>query len=430
MDDSFLGEHDPIYACSHLMENADNDYFRHFTGVGVESYFLCTDCHQILVREKTNVPVQPLDRQGIQRISTEGFLDGISGEPSILALSDIDLPPVQSLSLSDPIITMAAMPNGCWLTYSSSQALAVFNPDTGNRETLMSISLPEETDEAWCEHHLASRLHCDPTGNYAVLVHDYGRYGVVINLHTRQVTMSLDGGEYYPETVPFSVCFIMHEGHPILIHRTDWNRLDASDPATGHLLTERGPTSYDNGEESPAHYLDYFHGGLHSSPSGKRVLNDGWVWHPAGLANYFDPHNWLRTNVWETEEACHCHSLMQRDDWDLGVAWLDDDRVILQTLIADASLETRRKKVGLAFLLNLITKEIIAFAGPAGRFFSGEGGHLFSANDEGFSLWDIERRCRIGFIAGFTPAYYHPWRRVFVQITKQELFFWKSKHQK
>ncbi|MGL5830270.1 MAG: hypothetical protein ACRC0L_11980 [Angustibacter sp.] len=60
--------------------------------------------------------------------------------------------------------------------------------------------------------------------------------------------MHLDGGDYRPETVPFSLAFAEYAGAPgraggtVVIHRTAWNRLE--------------------------HHLDYFHGAL----VGDRVL--------------------------------------------------------------------------------------------------------------------------------------------------------------
>jgi hypothetical protein len=65
--------------------------------------------------------------------------------------------------------------------------------------------------------------------------------------------MTLDNGGSHAETVPFSLAFACHRGQDVVIHRTAWNRLDVSDPATGRLLTARGPTGCGWGEATPEH---------------------------------------------------------------------------------------------------------------------------------------------------------------------------------
>jgi hypothetical protein len=88
----------------------------------------------------------------------------------------------------------------------------------------------------------------------------------------------------------------------VTIHRTSWNRLDLSDPATGAPLSDRGPTSYRQGEPRPDYYLDYFHGRLHVSPGAKHIADDGWVWHPVGLVTVWDLEAWLGS-AWESEDG-------------------------------------------------------------------------------------------------------------------------------
>jgi len=78
---------------------------------------------------------------------------------------------------------------------------------------------------------LRRRLHVSWRGDFAAVVNDYGRHGQVLDLRSGRVTMMLDGGDYHPETVPFSLAFFEARGRPVVIHRSDWNRLDLSDPA-------------------------------------------------------------------------------------------------------------------------------------------------------------------------------------------------------
>jgi len=110
------------------------------------------------------------------------------------------------------------------------------------------------------------RLHVSRDGEFAAVVNDYGRHGQLVDLRSGNVTVELDGGDYDQDTVPFSFAFTNVGGRLVAIHRTAWNRLDISEPATGKLLTERGPTSYQHGEPRPEHYLDYFHRRTVSEP--------------------------------------------------------------------------------------------------------------------------------------------------------------------
>ncbi len=246
-----MDDNGDVSACEHLLANPESDYYWYFTGKGSESFLLCEACRKDVTHKGVKLNVRRIRLDELKLINQEGYLDGVSGEVTVQECPVSHLPPVRFIELpGTPVLTMTALPDRRWLLYSASHELAVFDPDTGVRKTLMSVSLPEETDEAWCNRHLTPRLHCDPSGHFAALVHDYGRYGIVVDLLGKRITMTLDGGDYHPETVPFSLSFIIHNERPVIIHRTAWNRLDASDPETGRLLTARGPTDDQSGEDN------------------------------------------------------------------------------------------------------------------------------------------------------------------------------------
>lgn len=87
--------------------------------------------------------------------------------------------------------------------------------------------------------------------------------------------MRLDRGDYHEEHCNFPLAFFENRGRLLMVHGTDWNRLDVSDPVTGTLLTERSLTSYQDGQQQPDHYLDYFHCGLAVSPNREFVADNG-----------------------------------------------------------------------------------------------------------------------------------------------------------
>ena len=181
-------------------------------------------------------------------------------------------------------------------------------------DELAAVPLGDEPDrDSWSDHVRHPKLHISHEGAFAAVVNDFGQYGTVVDLRTGRATMTLNGGGYHPETVPFSATFAVHDGRPVLVHRTEWNRLDVSDPADGTLLTERGPTAYGRDEERPPNYLDYFHGRLFLSPTGRRLLDDGWVWHPVGIPTAWSLDRWLSDNVWESETGTSRVNLAARD---------------------------------------------------------------------------------------------------------------------
>jgi hypothetical protein len=156
------------------------------------------------------------------------------------------------------------------------------------------------------------------------VVNDYGRYGQVIDLSTGASTMDLDGGDYRLDTVPFSLAFTRHADQTVVVHRTAWNRLDVSTPASGKLLTRRELAYKTQGNERPPHSLDYFHGALHPSPTGQWLADDGWVWSPVGMPVTWDLHAWLDAYVWESEDGPTRRRLCQRwYHWDTPMCWID-----------------------------------------------------------------------------------------------------------
>ena len=285
-------------------------------------------------------------------------------------------------------------------------------------ETLMKVELPPEKDVAWANRHLAARLIVSRDERFCALVNDYGRYGIVIDLQTRQTTMCLDRGEYHPETTPFPAAFVVHQGRSILIHGTDWNRVDASDPQSGNLLSARSPTSYQEGQERPEHYLDYFHGKLHVSPDGEWILDDGWIWHPMGAPLVWHTKDWLARNLWEAEDGASHKILCYRDyHWDVPMAFLDSNRAAISGLGDDDE-----EMIAGARVFDVRTgEEVNAFAGPSGLFWS-DGRHLLSVEEDGLHLWDVSTGISIGHIDGFRPQFQVS--DALVEIKEDFLKFW------
>jgi hypothetical protein len=393
--------------------------------------FLCYSC--VSEREKgqsitTEVVCQECFEYAIIEI---GDLDGVRGKPEIRILSEpfnlqlryTDLP-MEAGKIVDisPIVNEG---RSIWLLLAEDGRIIRFDADTSERRPLLHASLASEPDhKPWCGHILKRRLHPSPGGDFAAIVNDYGRFGQIIDLRTGQVTLALDGGNYHSDTVPFSFAFAQEKGRVVAIHRTGWNRLDLSDPTTGNLLTVRGPTSYQRGENRPDHYLDYFHGALHISPNSVHIADDGWVWHPVGIPTTWSLEQWTSGNVWESEDGPTRKRIYARSYyWDHAMAWLDDKRIAIGGLGEDDEEMIDGARI---FDISLPgrPREITAFAGPAGLFFS-EGQCLFTSDQSGLSRWDVNDGFRTGYLPGFKPTNNHRGAREFVQLVDNVLVRWR-----
>jgi hypothetical protein len=242
-----------------------------------------------------------------------------------------------SLVTGRPVLDAAAVdaPFGTLLVLDDAGAL--IGVDTGSRTqtVLCRVDLPplpaDEPGGFFPEPR--HRLHAADDGSVAMVVVDAGTDGLVVETATGRTTLRIESEDDDAGTVEFAAAVVRHRGRQVVLHRTAWNRLDASDGLTGALLTGRGPTARESVDEPrPAHYLDYFHGPLAVSPGGLRVANGGWVWHPVGVVRTWSLTAWLEANPFESEDGPSACNLLCREDWNLPMVWLDDDHLAVTGL--------------------------------------------------------------------------------------------------
>ncbi len=200
---------------------------------------------------------------------------------------------------------------------------------------VVRVPLTDEpfTDELWRQpvrHHLHIAAHA----RFVAVMNDFRRRGQVVDVGDGgRVVLEVDGGDYHADTVPLSFTFLSRPGgHVVAVHRTAWNRLDAIDLVDGRALAERPEPQYRRPSERTGidlHYLDYFHGRLLLSPSGRRLLDDGWVWQPMGLPVVIDVDAWLSRDPWATEDGDGRVVVRCREDWSRSSCWVDDHVVAL-----------------------------------------------------------------------------------------------------
>jgi len=408
----------------HLLDAAGGGYHRWYTGVARRSELLCRMCHAS--REAGDHVEARVVCEACERTVREDFgpAIGVRGTPSIetrdepfpVVLRETRLP--ATIGQVVDLAPLEAGPGSSWLLLSEARVLWRFDAD---ESTCVEVGRATHSSEAehvpWNGRALRPRLHASPCGGFAAIVNDYGRFGQLIDLHRGAATLELDGGDYCSDTVPFAFAFMSRGGRTLAVHRTAWNRLDASDAATGELLTAREvPTDRDEAFES-GKYLDYFHGALYVSPGGRWIANDGWVWHPVGMVTAFDGARWAVEDCWEPERGATLTDVCDRMYyWDAPLVWIDASRLAVSGLgdddlemvpgvrIFDLSIDTaeppreqnRRRRA----------KEITSFAGPSGLLFS-DGGHLFASAADGLSRFSLEDGARNGLHPGFSPTHRH-----------------------
>jgi len=412
--------------CRHLLDDESGQQVRLLTGEGLRYDICCRDCDQAT---GLGIPLELLVAcEGCVSRLVDDFGEAVTwrGEPGVgerpepLDQTVIDVPlPVAAVDIAP----VAAELGSVWLLLTADGQLGRFDAGSGDWSVLAGVSLPtQEGHEPFAGRTLRRRLHTDPYGRFAAVVDDYGLRGQVLDLRTGALTLDLAGGDYHEETVPFSLAFLEHAGRPVVVHRTGWNRLDVSDAATGELLTAREPTSYGRDEARPEHYLDYFHGALHPSPSQRWLADDGWVWSPVGMPRVWDAHRWLGHNVWESEDGPSVLRVCLRSyRWDNPMRWVG------QNLLAVSGIgdDDEAMLAGVRIFDVATGIELFAFAGPTGELFA-DGRRLYAAAPDGLQVWDPVTGERTGTIAGFVPTHHHPGAGELAGIADGQLRRWRT----
>jgi hypothetical protein len=287
----------PTRVCRHLWENnAHVDFAYIFTEGGLE-HRICAACARNPAEIQTQL--RTLCAHCLDVLEFRGW-ENLNRRPAILerqtelAFShhEIRLKPemLKDISAVQPVIPSNS---SSWVAVTNDgHVVQIDLTETPHVSNLYRVQPTELslTDEI--------ALAVSPGAVYLAIANKQGSTGVVIRTADGQPTMKLNRGIYHPEQTPFPVTFVTLEGKLYVVHGTNWNRVDISDPETGRLLTERFPTSYHQGESRPAHYLDYFHGQLIMSPGNDWIAEYGWMWHPIGSVRCWNFPQWLRNIVW------------------------------------------------------------------------------------------------------------------------------------
>lgn len=159
----------------------------------------------------------------------------------------------------------------------------------------------------------------DPSGRWAIVHERTGTAGIL--LHDGELVREIHRSLYHADAFTYPVCLFSGPGErTLLAHCPDsYARIEIDDAETGERLT-RSPARKE---------VDFFHSRLSASPSSKRLLSAGWVWHPWDAVVWFDLAAALNDPALldALEGAAHSRNVCLSEE--SSAAWLDDERVLL-----------------------------------------------------------------------------------------------------
>jgi hypothetical protein len=162
---------------------------------------------------------------------------------------------------------------------------------------------------------------------YVCAVERFGLNAAMVNIETGSLR-ELSREDYHCDVSGYSFGFVERGGKVLYICQTQWNRLDIFEAESGKNLTEREVWTRKTGTDENGsaiyesrNYLDYFHSGLHISPSGSRFISNGWVWSPFDQIRVFGTDDFFR----EFERGSAAADCGSGYNWDRPCAWIDDN---------------------------------------------------------------------------------------------------------
>ncbi len=175
---------------------------------------------------------------------------------------------------------------------------------------------------------------------YICVAERFGLNAAVVDTRNGSIR-SFTREDYHANVSSYSIGFLEHGRRTLLIHQTQWNRLDITDLESGELLTPRevfireiSPPQYDENKKEiaprryeEANYLDFFHSILHIAPDSKSFLSNGWVWSPWDNVRCFDVEEFLQ----HYEPSSIGVDYGNGYNWDRPCAFIDNDSFVIAT---------------------------------------------------------------------------------------------------
>jgi hypothetical protein len=363
--------------CIHLTNETDESYFRYFTGNNKEYYLICSKC--ALNLNELAFSIIEVDENIFNKIESDIWeCGGIIGKPNIL-IRDTDL------FFEDEYFNFRKQ--------IDSDIIYFTTENITNTNIILALTNKGEIWKIDYQHDYCENIYTIPAdsnlylsqeisirisnnGKIISVVNSYGQYGIVVDIEKRKLLMRLDRGDYHFSSSLFPNKFFEYQDQQLLIHGTNWNRLDISNPQTSQNLTQR------NIEKK---LLDYFHADISISENNEFIIDNGWIWHPFGEIKVWNLQKWLKENCYESEIGETLKSICSRIYyWGGKICWINNRTIAIYGFGEDA--EWIIPAVRIFDVIDL--KEIDWFPGPDNNLTFDK--YLFSTSKEsGTKIWDI-----------------------------------------
>ncbi len=416
--------HRPKSICLHLAAEPE-DFTIWFTGQGIDCAWICGSCASTLSEAETSLTT--ISDELYATFLSDFFTSNVVGRPEIKYQQTNLRFEHYSCQLDQDFLSQCIdiQPNPKadkeWFVLLATGEIATLHSETKEITILCRIDISEYSDLSQNDTMLCVSAKQD----YAAVFGASKQYGVVFDFKTGRTTYKLDRGAYHINQTDFPICFFEVDGKSILVASTRWNRVDMIDPGTGTILSEREVADHKKGEPRPPHYLDYFHGRLSVSPKQDYIVDDGWVWSPAGLVRTWSLTDWLK-NRWESEDGESFQKLAQRHHlWEMPSCWIDD-----YTILVWGWGDTDDSIIPAARAFDVRSaRELYWFPGPEVRpesegkpkkippsFFFDH--YLFSVSTKcGVQVWNPKTGEQLCNDPSISPIQYHPLSKEFLSKT-------------
>lgn len=388
-------------ACVHLLEEKHPKAYSYFTGASLDYHIICENCAK--VEDFGSLELRETDEELFDDLTYE--IEGLVGAPEVKERPSELHFEHQSLDMNfaDAKALAFHARGQNWLVCLDSGRVLEFD-SKGQK----SIELFRFTDEDLSLNQ-AIMMRVSADERYVAIVQQKGQFGFVWDSISRHIHLRLNRGNYHANQSIFPIAFCVLDGETLVIHGTDWNRLDISQAATGELLTKRIQAEYKRGER-PEHYLDYFHGALYVSPNNQWVAEYGWVWHPVGVSRAWNLKHWYLDNVWESEDGDSVQSFVYSHYfWDSPMVWVDDKTLGIwgfgrddYWMVDALSLHEMGKDAKQRWISGIKRGELVFDT------------YLFSITKTGTEVWDISSGERLHYAEDFLPKAHNTLTKEFI----------------
>ena len=377
----------PQKICVHLSTDEVNsgelDYYVQFTGKGKEFNLICHNCEEngdILLRRIENL-----------ELFSFPFNDALNviGRPEIsIREPDLVLHSRQTAISSNGILHAVAssIHNHFYLLYSHDKELVLKTIELKSGSVIGQISI----DPHLIDMTLDIEFKMSKDESLVAIVNILGRHGAVFDLRTGDKIQDLDRNDYHISHYKFAYEFLEVNGRQLLIHATDWNRLDITDLRTGEVLSARERED-----------LDYFQASILVSPDQKKMVVDGWVWHPIGAMKILDLDETMEDPSYFEDDDKHPIVKVTDYFWDAPVVWINPSTILFYGFGPDDD-----GIIDAALIYDVIEEKYVSwFPVQNGKFFF--DGSLVVLAENGISVWDVDTGERHLLVTDLHPVSYH-----------------------